>query len=82
MIKHYVYLISFPEVPELGKNLLDREILPPSRIRSMQPEEVQITCFVSSPIRRKGKSICKLAKRFSSFLGIFALTLLLIFNYD
>lgn len=75
-------LIPFPEVPELGKNRVDREKSPPPGIRSMQPEEVQITCFISSPIRRKGRSICKLAKRFSSFLGIFTLTLLLILNYN
>lgn len=75
-------LIPFPEVPELGKNRVDREISPPPGIRSMQPEEVQITCFIYSPIRRKGRSICKLAKRFSSFLGIFTLTLLLILKYN
>ena len=61
---------------------MDRETSPPPGIFSMQPEEVQITCFISSHIRRKGQSICRLAKRFSSFLGIFTLNLLLIFNYD
>nr|XP_058956837.1 uncharacterized protein LOC131784066 [Pocillopora verrucosa] len=49
--------VILEEVPELGKNRVDREISPPPGIRSMQPEEVQITCFISSPIRRKGKSI-------------------------
>lgn len=49
--------IPFPEVPELRKSCLDREISPPPGIRSRQPEEVQITYFISSQTRVTSEAI-------------------------